>query len=357
MNTRVSKRYAQTLFSAFALSVLSITASAQEGHAQDKLYVLSSIKPVHSLVAMVTGDLANSEIIVKGAASPHTYALAPAQARDIQRADAIFWVGEDLEAFLEKPLATIGARATLIELMETPGLQKLKFREGGAFEKHDGHDDDDHDDDRDDDHGHDDDHGKHDDHDEDHDDDHDEGHDDDHGNHDDHDGFDPHIWLSPDNAKRILAYIASALCDLDPDNKAAYIANATAAMQDIDQLTNAITDNLSPIKNGGFLLFHDSFQYFEHAFGLAASGAISIHPEVAPGARRIAEIRRLLRKRNVRCVFTEPQFDAKMVDVILQGTGKRAVEIDPLGAALPQGDTLYFELMQAMSTSFRKCLG
>jgi zinc transport system substrate-binding protein len=339
VNTRVSKRYAQTLFSAFALSVLSITASTQEGHARDKLYVLSSIKPVHSLVAMVTGDLANSEIIVKGAASPHTYALAPAQARDIQRADAIFWVGEDLEAFLEKPLATIGARATLIELMETPGLQKLKFREGGAFEKHDDHDDDDHDDD----------HDKHDDHDEDH--------DDDHGNHDDHDGFDPHIWLSPDNAKRILAYIASALGDLDPDNKAAYIANATAAMQDIDQLTNAITDNLSPIKNGGFLLFHDSFQYFEHAFGLAASGAISIHPEVAPGARRIAEIRRLLRKRNVRCVFTEPQFDAKMVDVILQGTGKKAVEIDPLGAALPQGDTLYFELMQAMSTSFRKCLG
>lgn len=324
MNTRVSKRYAQTLFSAFALSVLSITASAQEGHAQDKLYVLSSIKPVHSLVAMVTGDLANSEIIVKGAASPHTYALAPAQARDIQRADAIFWVGEDLEAFLEKPLATIGARATLIELMETPGLQKLKFREGGAFEKHDDHDED---------------------------------HDDDHGNHDDHDGFDPHIWLSPNNAKRILAYIASALGDLDPDNKAAYIANARAAMQDIDQLTDAITDNLSPIKNGGFLLFHDSFQYFEHAFGLAASGAISIHPEVAPGARRIAEIRRLLRKRNVRCVFTEPQFDAKMVDVILQGTGKKAVEIDPLGAALPQGDTLYFELMQAMSTSFRKCLG
>ncbi|MEK9801170.1 MAG: zinc ABC transporter substrate-binding protein, partial [Alphaproteobacteria bacterium] len=86
-----------------------------------KLYVLSSIKPVHSLVAMVTGDLANSEIIVKGAASPHTYALAPAQARDIQRADAIFWVGEDLEAFLEKPMATIGARATLIKLMETPG--------------------------------------------------------------------------------------------------------------------------------------------------------------------------------------------------------------------------------------------
>ncbi len=341
MNIRVSKRYAQTLFSAFALSVLSITASAQEGHAQDKLYVLSSIKPVHSLVTMVTGDRANSEIIVKGAASPHTYALAPAQARDIQRADAIFWVGEDLEAFLEKPLATIGARATLIELMETPGLQKLKFREGGAFEKHDDHDDDDDD--------HNDDHDKHDDHDEDH--------DDDHGNHDDHDGFDPHIWLSPNNAKRILAYIASALGDLDPDNKAAYIANATAAMQDIDQLTDAITDNLSPIKNGGFLLFHDSFQYFEHAFGLAASGAISIHPEVAPGARRIAEIRRLLRKRNVRCVFTEPQFDAKMVDVILQGTGKKAVEIDPLGAALPQGDTLYFELIQAMSTSFRKCLG
>ncbi len=147
-----------------------------------------------------------------------------------------------------------------------------------------------------------------------------------------------------------------ALGSLDPDNKAAYITNAKAAMQDIDQLTETITGNLSPIKDDGFLLFHDSFQYFEHAFGLAASGAISIHPEVAPGARRIAEIRRVLRNRNVRCVFTEPQFDAKIVDVILQGTGKKAVEIDPLGAGLPPGQDLYFQLMQAMSASFRKCL-
>merc|ERR1711991_816803 len=127
----------------------------------------------------------------------------------LQNADLIFWVGEDLESFLEKPLSSIAKKAEKIELIETKGLQVLKFRERNIFDEHD-HDDhgkkeDDHDD-----HGHDD-HGKkeddHDDHGHD-----DHGHDDhgkkeddhdDHG-HDDHDGhahgeFDPHIWLDPIN--------------------------------------------------------------------------------------------------------------------------------------------------------------
>ncbi|MDB2325245.1 zinc ABC transporter substrate-binding protein [Alphaproteobacteria bacterium] len=300
--------------------------------ANDHLNVLASIKPIHSLVSMVMGDLGTPEVLVKGAASPHTYSLTPSQAQDLQNADLIFWVGPDLEGFLQKPLATIGETAKRVQLTKISGLDQLEFREGGAFEGH-GHDD--HDEDG------------HDDHDED-------GHDDDH-RHGAH-SLDPHIWLSPKNTKVMLAHIAHMLGDLDPGNAATYDANADAAALAVDDLASEIKTALAPYGQEGFLLFHDAYQYFENEFGLNASGAIAINPEVMPGAKRIAEIRELIARSDIKCVFSEPQFESKIVNVVIEGTGKKSVVIDPLGASLEPGKDLYRQLMMAMKTSFQQCL-
>ena len=321
--------------------------------ANDHLNVLASIKPIHSLVSMVMGDLGTPEVLVKGAASPHTYSLTPSQAQDLQNADLIFWVGPDLEGFLQKPLATIGETAKRVQLTKISGLDQLEFREGGAFEGHghDDHDEDDHDEDGHDDHDED----GHDDHDEDGHDDHDEdGHDDDHG-HGAH-SLDPHIWLSPKNTKVMLAHIAHMLGDLDPGNAATYDANADAAALAVDDLASEIKTALAPYGQEGFLLFHDAYQYFENEFGLNASGAIAINPEVMPGAKRIAEIRELIARSDIKCVFSEPQFESKIVNVVIEGTGKKSVVIDPLGASLEPGKDLYRQLMMAMKTSFQQCL-
>ena len=195
------------------LTLLSFLTTFTSANAEIK--VVASIKPIHSLVSYLMDGIGKPDLIVDGYASPHGFAMKPSHAKMLQNADLIFWVGEDLENFLEKPLSSIAKKAEKIELIEIKGLQVLKFRERNIFDEHDhdhGHDDhgkkeDDHDD-----HGHDDDHGKKED---DHD---DHGHDDDHGKkeddhddhgHDDHEGhahgeFDPHIWLDPINAKAML---------------------------------------------------------------------------------------------------------------------------------------------------------
>jgi len=142
------------------ISFLSNTASAKED-----IHVLTSIKPVHSLVSLVMKGVGNPQLIVPGAASPHGFSLKPSQAMLMEKADIIFWIGPDLETFLEKPLQVISNKATKIKLIETPKLEKLKFRVGGKFEEHD-HDHGKHKDEKHDDHGkhkdekHDD-HGKH----------------------------------------------------------------------------------------------------------------------------------------------------------------------------------------------------
>ena len=331
------RRFSVTMLTCLCVVGLSAPARAD-------IQAVASLKPVHSLVSLVMGDKGTASLLIDGAASPHTYALTPRQARDMQNADVIFWVGDHLEAFLQKPLQTVGAGARQIELIATPGIKTLPFREGGAFDAHahEGHDD----------HGHKD----HKDH---------EGHDDHgHKDHDDHDGHahsadetDPHIWLSPVNAKAMLHHIAHVLGELDPDHKAEFELNADKAAAQIDETAASIKADLDPVKGGEFIVFHDAYHYFEEAFGLQAAGAVSIHPERMPGAQRVAEIRSLLQDDHIRCVFTEPQFEPKIVTTILEGTDKKAVEIDPLGAAVPSGPEMYFGLLDAMRTSFLNCLG
>ncbi len=97
--------------------------------------VVVSIKPVHSLVAAIMQGVGEPQLIVDGAASPHTYNLRPSNARKLETADVVFWVGPGLEAFLEKPLEALAAKATVVELEDAKGLEKLPFREGGPLKR------------------------------------------------------------------------------------------------------------------------------------------------------------------------------------------------------------------------------
>ncbi|MEX3008652.1 zinc ABC transporter substrate-binding protein ZnuA [Hoeflea sp. TYP-13] len=311
--------------------------------------VVTSIKPIHSLVAGVMDGVGDPELLVDGAASPHTYSLRPSQAGNLERADIIFWFGPDLEAFLEKPLDTLADNAMVVELGDAHDLVRLGLREGGTFESHD-HEGDEHADDGHDDHEHDDD--EHADHEGESNETH-AGHD-----HDAHaDGeFNIHLWLDPVNAKALVHEIEEALVKTDPENAAKYKANAEGLEVQLDELTTEIATRLEPVKDKSFVVFHDAYPYFENRFGVSAAGSVTISPEVAPGAARVSEIRNKVKELGATCVFSEPQFEPKLVDVITEGTGARAGVLDPLGADLENGPDLYFTLIRNMADNMLNCL-
>jgi zinc transport system substrate-binding protein len=122
----------------FALSILSILTFFTPANAE--LKVVTSIKPIHSLASYLMDGIGKPELIVDGYGSPHGFSMKPSHAKMLQNADLIFWVGEDLENFLEKPLKSIAKKAEKIELIEIKGLNVLKFRERNIFDEHD-HDD------------------------------------------------------------------------------------------------------------------------------------------------------------------------------------------------------------------------
>ena len=338
------------------LATTMISTSATLANAD--VNVVTSIKPIHSLTAAVMQGVGEPSLLIEGSGSPHTYALKPSQAKSLQDADLIFWVGHDLEAFLECAIGNIAQNATAVSLFESHGLTKIAFREGGAFDAHDhgDHDDhghDDHDDNKHDDHGHDD-HG-HDDHDDHKHDDH--GHDDhdDHG-HDDHGEFDVHVWLDPQNAKAMVHEIEEHLSKADPNNAQIYAANADALMAKLDDLIVEVDADLTSVRGKGYIVVHDAYQYFENRFGVSAVGSITVSPEVIPGAERVRDMQDKVKSLDATCVFSEPQFEPKLVNTIIEGTTARSGVLDPLGASIEDGPQLYFTLIRNMAKSLKDCL-
>ena len=291
--------------------------------------------------------VAKPDLIVDGYASPHGFAMKPSHAKMLQDADIVFWVGEDLENFLEKPLDSIAKKAEKIELLETKGLIKLKFRERNIFDDHD-------------DHGHDDGHKKKDDHDDHDHDDHakkEDGHDD-HDDHDDQEGhnhgeFDPHIWLDPINAKVILFEMSKHLIENDPKNENAYRTNLSKAYKEIDKLTSDVTAELN--QSVASIVFHDAYQYFEKRFNVNILGAFTVNTDVMPGAEQLSEIREIIEHDKVVCVFSEPQFNPDIIKAVAKDMNIKTGVVDPLGATLNPSKDLYFDLIKNMSKSFKGC--
>ena len=342
----------------FALSILSILTFFTPANAE--LKVVTSIKPIHSLASYLMDGIGKPELIVDGYASPHGFSMKPSHAKMLQNADLIFWVGEDLENFLEKPLKSIAKKAEKIELIEIKGLNVLKFRERNIFDEHDhGHDDHDKKEDDHDDHDHDD-HGKkeddHDDHDHD-----DHGKKEEHDDHDDHDGheghahgeFDPHIWLDTMNAKAMLNEMAEHLIENDPKNEAKYKSNLDKALKDIDKLTIEVMTELN--NSVSSIVFHDAYQYFEKRFNVNVLGAFTVNTDVMPGAEQLAEIREIIEHDKVACVFSEPQFNPDIINAVAKDMKIKTGVLDPLGATLDSGKDLYFKLIRNMSASFKGC--
>lgn len=278
--------------------------------------VVATIKPIHALVAAVMGDLGQPTLIVKGAASPHTYSLKPSEAGAIEAADIVFWTGHGLEVFLEESLDTLAPDATKIELSEAPGITLLPVREGGMFEAHA----------------------------------------DEEESHDEHEEMDMHVFLDPENARAMVAEIARALAAADPEHAATYAANAQAETAALAALSADLTARLAPIKDKPFVVFHDAYQYFAARFGLNVAGSITVSPETMPGADRIAQVRDKLKTLATACVFAEPKFDPRIVDVLVEGTPAHTGTLDPEGANLAEGKDLYAALLTAMVDSLVECL-
>lgn len=280
--------------------------------------VVTSIKPVHSLAAMVLDGIADPYLIVKGAASPHGHALRPSDAKALADAHAVFWIGPELETFLVKPLQTLSPSARVVALMDsesdddhdhTPGVDHGKTQAPAT----------------------------------------------DHDNAHDHGGTDPHIWLSPEHAVAMIERIAGVMSNLFPAHADRIAKNRIQAIDELVDVDAEVRRLVRPMLDEYVVVLHEAYGHFTEHYGLRDFVALSITPEHKPTPGRVSEVKRFVRDYHVRCVFAEPQFPDTFVRLMTEGTRAIPGVLDPLGAQIAPGPDLYPQLLRLLGFAIRGC--
>lgn len=280
--------------------------------------VVVSITPFYALVAAIMEGIGTPQLLVRSGASPHEYALRFSEIQLLKEADILFWAGPTLETFLKNPLENIiqkHSHLTIVELDKTPGLLLLPLRQDPTWDT--------------------DIHSK---------------------THYENVDIDMHFWLDPNNAIILTDNIIKSLTVLDPLHAHLYYQNGKKLKTRLKELDINITTQLKAVRTIPFVVFHDAYQYFEHHYKLRGVGAITLHPEMPPSAKRLSAIRAIIQKTKVRCVFTEPQFHPKLVQSIIQDLQVNSGELDPEGQEAQKNVSGYFELLEKLSNSIKQCL-
>jgi zinc transport system substrate-binding protein len=286
-------------------------------------------------------DVGAPALLVKGARSPHDYSMRPSDARTLQEADVVFWVGADLETFLVKPTTALSSGARAVALSQGEGVGLLPTREGGLWEEAAG--------------DHEEplgeagaEHAQH-------------GQEEPAGPQDEaaepeHGQFDMHIWLDPRNAQAMVGAIVTALRAADADNAHTYESNGQRLRTRLAELEKTLAERLGRVAHRPFVVFHDAYQYLESRYHLNALGAITVDPRRRPGAHRLAQMQQQLEELDAACVFFEPQFEPVLVDTVIEGTSAKKGVLDPLGADLDPGMDHYFRLMEGLAAALVGCV-
>ena len=301
---------------------LALIASAP-GAAAAEGEVAVTIKPLHSLLVAVMGDAGTPVLLLDGATSVHDFHLKPSHIRTLQHADAVFYVDDAFETFLPSALASMPNAALKVAVARQAGLELLPLRMGAVWHQPRAHQ-----------------HGAS-----------------PRGDAEGKRANDLHVWLDPRNALKIAELMAARLGELYPGNAATYSANAARLEDSMGKLHSELTGMLSAYGDVAFVVSHDAFQYFEHAYGLRAAGAISVEPDLPPTASRISAIRGLVKRHQVRCIFSEPRYPQRLIDLASANGAAQSFVLDQMGAELPPGEALYPQLMRRMAGAVSQCLG
>ncbi len=275
--------------------------------------VVVTIKPLHSIVSAVMGDLGQPILLLKGAETPHSYSMKPSDAKAINQADLIVWIGENLETFLRKPLLSLSKETAVLTLIRNDRIYTMEARrEDGHVHGDDGHD---------------------------------------HGG-----TVDPHLWLDPRNMSELARAAGKVLGELDPDNAEIYAKNAQDLMFKTEKVRKKLEFGLYSERGRPFFVFHDAYQYLEQGFGLNIAGFLTVDPNRMPSAKRLHEVKKQITDKHVICIMGEPQFESKLLTTLAEDLDINVGQLDAIGHDLTPGPEMYIQLMERNLEALKKCL-
>lgn len=310
-----------TLTALAGLAALCLPALATAGVPK----VATDIAPTQALVALVMGDLGQPSILLGKGANAHSYQMRPSEARALDQADLVVWIGPEMTPWLDRAIAASGAARPQLALLHAEGTKTRSFAGDGDEDEHE-------------------DEGDH-------------GHDHDHVAGADGTILDPHAWLNPENAEVWLTVIADRLGTLDPEHKAVYVANADTARAEIAAMDARLGARLKPVAGKPFVVYHDAYGYFADHYGLADAGSVSPGDATEPGAAHLTALRAELSAKQVVCAFPEAAHDPRPMQRLIEGTDTRlGGALDPAGTGMERGPGLYVRTIETLGDTLLACL-
>ncbi|MBI5802935.1 MAG: zinc ABC transporter substrate-binding protein [Verrucomicrobia bacterium] len=294
------------------LPLLAFSASTRAAEPATKLRVLTSFLPVYCFTANVAGDHAEVENLLPANVGPHDYQFAPRDLRKLSGAQLFIVNGHGMEDWLAKAMkAAKGSQPpTVIEAYA--GVPKARLITELPHIHLPGE----------------------------------------HGHHH-HDGPNPHLWLDPTLAAHAVTNILAALQKADPKNAAGYAANAARYVERLHALDRDLAAALAPAKGRRIVTYHHAFPYFTRRYGLDLIGVIEEVPDNEPSAKYLAALLKVMREKDVRVIFTEPQFSPKLAQRISRDAKVPVAELDTLETG-PLKPTAYEEgLRRNLNTLLR----
>ena len=271
--------------------------------------VLASIKPLQLISQAITSGVSETDVLLPPGASPHDYSMRFSDRKKLDNADLVLWIGPNMEMFLSG-LVKDRKPASVLTMMNVPGI---KQREEESEHNHDHH------------HG-------------------------DHNHTHSHGDFDPHIWLSPDNALEMAKTITSKLVSMDTDakNKAKYQANLAIFEQKLKASDTRNRKRLAGLQEKPFFVFHDAYGHLEDYFGLNIAGTFTLNPQQQPGAKHLEQLRKQLRAAGHTSIFREPQFQPTYINRLTKGLPVKIGVLDPLATDIASNKDGYVHFMDGL---------
>lgn len=253
----------------------------------NKLTIVTSFYPMYISTLNIVKDIPNVEVLnmtTPQTGCLHDYSLSTKDLKTLSNADILIINGAGMESFLDD---VIDEYSDLKIIEASKGIDLIEDTE-------------------------------HDDHTEDH----------DHEDHDHH--VNPHVWVSISKNIEEVSNIAEELSSLDPNHANEYQDNANEYIAKLENLKTEMHSTLDNIAHKDIITFHEAFPYFAEEFGLNIVGVIEIEPDSEPSAKEVENIISIINEKNIKALFTEPQYSSKIADTIAKETGASIYTLDPI---------------------------
>jgi len=299
----------------FGMLLLFLLPAATYAESAPKpLAVLATIKPIHSLVSVVTDGVSTPALLLSGNSSPHLFQVRPSHIRSVRDADLIVWAGEGVERFLPSMIENFNKDASVLSLAKIKGIVLHASRnKNTSVDLSTGISEGD-------------------------------------------SKPDYHLWLDPHNALKVVHELAGRLSALDSVNADKYRSNAERFETELKAGIIEVEKLLREVKGIRYLVYHDSLQYLERAFELGEAIVVAPQPQVQAGGRRLRALHKEVADQMPGCLISEPQFQSPVVNILAEDLGLRPVSIDPLAYDFTAGADLYIEWLLHTAKTIATCL-